>query len=107
MSHRTPPKSKTTARTLIAVGRAGGRLLLHLPDDVARERNPAALLEAFLVELAVLGACPGVTVELHGAVVAGRLIPLLVRIGRAGAERQGESESDGKRAHACHGRHDT
>src|SRR5258705_10839360 len=88
MSHRTPPKSKMTARRLVAgttralggLGRAG-RLA------IAGERHPAALLHALLVQVAALGALVAIARELAHRVVGAGLVPLAVPP-RASAHRQ-------------------
>src|SRR5262245_1371895 len=103
MSNRTPPKSKRTARTLIAAllgrGRRYGLLL------VGGERHPAALQEALLVDLSVLLAGRPVTPELRDRILGARLVPLLV--GGAAARGEPGGESDDQRDPSRHGRHDT
>src|SRR4026209_448091 len=77
MSHRTPPKSKTTARQALVIfllrGRNDrGRLFL-----VGGQRDPTALPQAFLVELAVLLTRRPIALELRDGVLGIRLVPLL------------------------------
>src|SRR4030095_5645227 len=103
MSQRTPPKSKTMARRLIALRGAGGGLFRPLLSAVAGQRHPAALLEAVLDQHPVLGAGFAVTIEVGGGVVAVRLVPLLLGIERAGAERERERHDRCERDESNHG----
>src|SRR5258705_1870557 len=99
MSSRTPPKSKMTARRLVAgttralggLGRRAGRLA------IAGERHPAALLHALLVQLAALGALVAIARELAHRVVGAGLVPLAVPL-RAAAEPQERRGDDGQEA---------
>src|SRR4029450_4790526 len=103
MSQRTPPKSKTMARRLIALRGAGGRLFRLLLHDVAGQRHPAALLEAVLDQHPVLGAGFAVTIEVGGGVVPVPLVPLVLGIEGARAERERERHDRCERDESNHG----
>src|SRR5258705_9173354 len=102
MSSRTPPKSKMTARRLVAgttralggLGRRAGRLA------IAGERHPAALLHALLVQLAALGALVAIARELAHRVVGAGLVPLAVPL-RAAAKRPEARGRCGQEAKTC------
>src|SRR5688572_5653449 len=104
MSHRTPPKSKTTARQALVIfllrGRNGwGRLSL-----VGGQRDPAALPQALLVELALLLTRRPIALELRDGILGIRLVPLL--LGRpTGGEQAKNHAAQEKGSH--HARHDT
>src|SRR5262245_24815224 len=95
MSQRSPPKSKTTARTLfrgVAPLVFVRRLQSHLHRSgrvlVGRERDPAALFQAILVHHLVLRAGGLITLEVCHRVADARLVPLLFRVRGARGERE-------------------
>src|SRR5678816_4892737 len=109
MSNRTPPKSKMTARGLVAGATSAGRRRLRpLGGPVARERHPALLLHARLVEHAVLlrRARVAIALELFGRVVRGRLVPLPVPLGAA-ADQNARHDHEEEPPLPDHGRHGT
>src|SRR5437773_2219867 len=117
MFHSTPPKSRTTARRLVAsrrsalVGRARfrrPRSPLHRRRPLVRvggDRDPPASLQTLLVQHLVLGTGRLVALELRDRVVAARLVPLLLRLG--GARGQRERDHREEEHPSCHGAHDT
>src|SRR6266705_251550 len=107
MSCRTPPKSKMTARRLVAgATRALGRLGRAGRLTIAGEWHPAALLHALLVQLAALGALVAIARELAHRVVGAGLVPLAVSLGAAAdrQERRGDDEQEAlPSGHVGHG----
>src|ERR1700682_3018324 len=93
MSQRTPPKSKTTPRSLVLASLAGlcGIRSLDRRPEVAAEGDPAALLHAILIENFLrVGARIAVALEVGGRVVGVGLVPLFLGQTRpAGRQRQG------------------
>src|SRR2546430_4679614 len=110
MSQRTPPKSKTTPRSLVLAFFAGlcGIRSLDRRPDVTAEGGPAALLHALVIEhlRLLLGARSAVAVEVGGGVVRVGLVPLLVRRTRV-AGRQPQSRDGEEKRQAIHWRHGT
>src|SRR5262245_45588427 len=107
MFHRTPPKSKTTARAssvifLLRDGHGGARRFF--PFLVGRERYPAALSQALLVELAALLARRAIALELVDGVLGVGLVPLLLARPARG-EQAGDGEAQEEHSH--HARHHT
>src|SRR6185295_676128 len=96
MSHRTPPKSKTTARGLVAGATHAGLGLGRVGGAVAGERNPALLLHARLVEHVVLlrRAIVAVALDLPRRVVPGRLVPLPLPLRTAAHETAGRDHEE-------------
>src|SRR5215831_18427965 len=94
MSQSTPPKSKTTARRSlggITPSVLDPRPALHRGRPlvgVRRERDPSAVLHALLVQHLVLRARRPVALEVCDRVVPAGLVPLLLRLGAARAERE-------------------
>src|SRR5207249_3928332 len=110
MSQRTPPKSKTTARTLIAASATSrpGRQRWWRRGLVGREGSPAALLQAVLVELAALLARRAVALELRDGVVGAGLVPLFFSAGTEGPTGGENTRGrDEPQESACHDAHDT
>src|SRR3990170_434930 len=110
MSHRTPPKSKTTARRLIpgAAAAAPARRLGRLDRRiaVAGEPDPAALPQARFIEHPVLRAGGLVLLELGDGVIDPRFVPLLLDF--PGVARGQRQERHGNEEDPEHGAgHDT
>src|SRR5262245_23583013 len=112
MSQRTPPKSKTTARTLLLGAwrvPAGVRRLesaLHRLDRVLvdGEGHPPALPQAVLVHDLVFHAGRLIALEVRHRVVDAGLVPLPL-LGR-GAAREGKGNHREKENLSVHGQHD-
>src|SRR5260370_36650982 len=84
MSHRTPPKSKTIARRLVARPTRVRPPRLGRGGAVAGERHPAALFHALPVEDVVLSGAAGAgALELVPRRVRVRLVPLPIPPGAA------------------------
>src|SRR5436190_4831960 len=114
MSQRTPPKSKTTARTLLGLATWGIAARLRSLQTslhgrrgvlVGRDGDPPAPLHALLVQDLVLPAGRLVALELRHRVAGTRLVPLLVRL--RGARSQRESEHREEEHPSGHEAHDT
>src|SRR5260370_18855005 len=106
MPDRTQPKSKTTARGLVA-GPTRIRRRLGRGGAVAGERHPAALFHALLVEDVVLvGAAVAVALELVHRVVRVRFVPLPIPLGAA-ADQDTRCDDDEEAPLPDHGGHDT
>src|SRR5260370_32343089 len=107
MSHRTPPKSKTIARRLVARPTRVRPPRLGRGGAVAGERHAAALFHALLVEDVVLaGAAVAVALELVHRVVRVRLVPLPIPLGAA-ADQDARCDDDEEAPLPDHGGHDT
>src|SRR6266481_6871246 len=107
MSHRTPPKSKTIARGLVAGATRIRCRLGRLFAAVARERHPAVVLHALFVEDIVLaGTAVAVALELFHRVVDVRLVPLPIPLGAA-ADQETRCDDDEEAQTPDHGGHDT
>src|SRR6185369_15844205 len=102
MSHRTPPKSKTTARQVLEIfllrrGNDRGRLVL-----VGAQGDPAALPEARLVDLTVLLTRRPIALELRDGVFGIRLVPLLLARPTCGEQAENRAAQEKRSHHACH-----
>src|ERR1700687_3072959 len=113
MSQRTPPKSKTTPRSLIlgfvfVGGTPRGIRGLDRRPDVAAEGGPAELLHTLVAEgiCLLVGARSAVAFEVGRRVVRVRLVPLFLRRARP-AGRQRQCRNGEEKRQAIHGRHDT
>src|SRR6185295_16168788 len=100
--------SKTTARRLVAgATRTLGGPGVERGRAIARERHPAALLHALLVQVALLGrALVAIAVELGHRVVRARLVPLSIALAAApdGYERRDDDEHEAiPSGHVGHG----
>src|SRR5258705_6183137 len=106
MSHRTPPKSKTIARGSVVAGTTRiSRRLGRGAAAVARERHPAVVLHALLVEDVVLaGAAVAVAPELFHRVVDVRLVPLSIPLGAA-ADQETRCDDEDEAQTPDHRRH--
>src|SRR5258708_22404974 len=103
MSHRTPPKSKTIARGLVAGATRIRCRLGRLFAAVARERHPAVVLHALFVEDIVLaGTAVAVALELFHRVVDVRLVPLPIPLGAA-ADQETRCDDDEEAPTPDHG----
>src|SRR6516164_2306142 len=94
MSQRTPPKSKTTARTLlrgvtrpVLVRRLQAALHRIARVLVSRDRDPAALFQTVLVHHLVLRAGRLIALEVGHRVADAGFVPLLLRLRGACGKR--------------------
>src|SRR5262245_27244804 len=108
MSHSTPPKSKMTARGLVVAptSLARRRLRPYVRRLFIRERKPAAILQALLVQNIALRAGVTIALELIHRVGGARLVPLPVMLAAAADQRE-DSRDDQEAVPTNHARHGT